>query len=144
MARLSTDGIDELEKKLQAISAGLRGQAVTDMLNAGGEVLKEAWMNEIDAYHHVRTGAMKENVSVSPVHFDGAGGYVEVYPTGTDSHRITNAQKAYILHYGRAPKKTGTKGIKGDRFVTKAEREARARATEVMQQKLNEYIAGKE
>ena len=144
MARLSTDGLDDFENQIRKIEAGLRGEAITAMLTAGGEVLKRSWEDKIGEYHHVRTGAMQQSVGITPVRYDGDGAYVEVYPMGTDSHRVTNAQKAFILHHGRSPKRIGTKGIKGDKFVTKAERDATAAANAAMQQKLNEYIAGKE
>ena len=143
MARLRIDGLDDVEKKLENIAKGLRGEAVTRMLMAGGEVLRAAWVDEISANHH-KTGAMESSVGITDVRTDSKGAYVSVYPMGTDSHRINNAQKAYILHHGRNPNKRGHTAIKGDRFVTKAERAAKESALAAMQQVLNEYVSGKE
>ena len=144
MAKLRIDGLDDVENQLQKLSKNLQGKAVVNMLKAGGEVLRAAWVEEINEYHHVRTGAMEKSVGVTNMQLDSNGVYVTVYPMGTDSHRINNAQKAYILHHGRNPNKRGHKAIKGDRFVTKAERAAKESALAAMQQVLNEYVSGKE
>lgn len=143
MPKLSTDGIEDLERKLQEIGQGLRGEAVARALKAGGEVLVRSWQNEIEA-KHPGTGTMKGAVAMTEIRYDGDGASIEVYPMGTDSHRITNAQKAYILHYGRNPNRRGKKAIKGDKFVSSAERAAKGEALAAMQAAFDEYIAGKE
>jgi hypothetical protein len=105
-------------------------------------VLEDAWRGEIEAKHHV-TYAMRDGVSMTDVTSGKDGLEISVYPHGTDTHRITNAQKAYILHYGRNQTKKGTKAIKGDKFVTEAEKTAKPQVYDAMQKALNEYIAGK-
>lgn len=143
MARLTVAGIDELENRLKRISAGLRGEAEVRMLKAGAAVLEDAWRGEIESRGHRKTGEMLKSVGMTDVHAGKDGLEISVYPQGTDSHRITNAQKAYILHSGRRATKKGTKEIKGDRFVTAAEKKARQQVFAAMQQALDEYIAGK-
>ena len=141
MAKLTVTGIDELEAKLKKLEQGLRGIAETRMLKAGAQVLVDAWRGEIEARHHV-TYAMRDSVGMTEVKAGKDVLEISVYPMGTDSHRITNAQKAYILHYGRKPTNKGTKGIEGDKFVTAAERQAKPKVFEAMQQVLNEYVSG--
>ena len=51
----------------------------------------------------------------------------EIYPLGKDSHGVRNAEKAFILHYGRS-------NMKGDHFVDNAERIAEQNAVPVMQE----------
>ena len=142
MARLTVTGLDEMEAKLKKLEQGLRGEAEVKMLRAGAAVLEDAWRREIRSRHYL-TGAMEGGVSMTDVTSGRDGLEISVYPMGTDSHRITNAQKAYILHYGRNPTRKGTKAIKGDRFVTAAEKQAKPKVYEAMQQVLNEYVSGK-
>ena len=141
MARLTVTGLDEMEARLKKLEAGLRGVAEVKMLKAGAAVLEDAWCGEIRERHHL-TGAMEAGVHMTDVTSGKDGLEISVYPQGTDSHRITNAQKAYILHYGRNPTKKGTKAIKGDRFVTAAEKKAKPKVYEAMQAALNEYVSG--
>ena len=141
MARLTVTGIDELEARLKKLEQGLRGVAEVKMLKAGAAVLEDAWRGEIREKHRL-TGAMEGGVSMTDVTSGNDGLEISVYPMGTDSHRITNAQKAYILHYGRNPTKKGTKAIKGDRFVTAAEKKAKPAVFAAMQAALDEYVSG--
>lgn len=142
MARLTVTGIDELMNRLKALEKGLRGEAEVRMLKAGAQVLVDEWTGTIRERHH-RTGEMERSVGMTDVQTGKDGLEISVYPMGTDSHRITNAQKAYILHHGRQPTHRGTKAIKGDKFVTAAEKEAKPKVYEAMQNALNEYISGK-
>ena len=143
MARLTVTGIDELENRLKQLEQGLRGTAEVAMLKAGAAVLVDAWRGEIGTRGHRVTGSMEQNVSMTDVRSGTDGMEISVYPQGTDSHRVTNAQKAYILHHGRNATKRGTKAIKGDKFVTAAEQKAKPKVYEAMQQALNEFTAGK-
>ena len=142
MAKLKVTGIDELEARLKQLEQGLRGEAEVKMLKAGAAVLEDAWRGEIRSRHHL-TGAMEAGVSMTDVTAGKNGLEISVYPQGTDGHRITNAQKAYILHHGRRATHKGTKEIKGDKFVTAAEKKAKPAVYAAMQEALNEYVAGK-
>ena len=143
MAKLTVTGIDEMEAKLKQLELNLQGKAEVSMLKAGAEVLIDAWRGQISANRHVKSSAMHDNVGMTDINVGKDGLEISVYPMGTDSHRITNAQKAYILHYGRQPTHKGTKEIKGDKFVTAAEKAAKPRIAEAMQKALNEYTSGK-
>lgn len=144
MAKLTISGIDELEHRLKAIDQGLRGEAEEKMLQAGADVLIRSWQNSIESKGHRVTGAMQASVGKTEIRHTEKGAEIYVYPMGTDNHRINNAQKAFIIHYGRKPTRRGTKEIKGDRFVTEAEHNAKAEIFAAMQAALNEYVSGKE
>ena len=144
MAKITSDGIELLENELKEIEKGLRGECMTAMLNAGADVLVETWRQSIQSHGHVRTGAMYQAVGKTGILSTKDGMSIEVYPQGTDSHRITNAQKAFILNSGRQPNKRGKKGIKGDHFVTDAENAARDKVTAAMQAVLDRYVSGKD
>ena len=143
MAKLTVSGFDELENRLKAIEKGLRGEAMQNMLYAGADVMINAWRGSIEGHHHIRSSQMLNSVGKTGVNVGRDGLEISVYPMGTDSHRVNNAQKAYILHYGRQPTKKGTEDTKADRFGTEAERAAKPQGCEAMQRALNEYIAGK-
>lgn len=143
MAKLRTSGIDMVERDLDRIAKELHGKAIPAILNAGADELIKAWKDEIGARHH-RTGAMEAAVGKTEVKYDSKGAHIEVYPMGTDSHRVTNAQKAFILHHGRKPTKKGTKKIEGDKFATAAEKNAWEKVSAAMRAKLAEFISGKD
>lgn len=144
MSKLKISGFDELEKRFQALERGLRGEAEAKMLRAGAAVLVTSWKDTIEAKGHMVSHAMRDAVSMTDIRYTDNGAYIAVYPQGTDGHRVTNAQKAYILHHGRRPTQRNTKEIKGDKFVTEAENAAKPEIYEAMQNALNEYISGKE
>ncbi len=144
MAKISSEGIEIVERELQNIDKNLRSTCMREMLEAGADVLVESWRNSIQAHGHVRTGTMMNNVGKTEVQMEPDGMSIAVYPQGTDSHRVTNAQKAYILHYGRQANKNGRKEIKGDKFVTEAEQNAKRKVDAAMQAILDRYVSGKE
>ena len=57
----------------------------------------------------------------------------EVYPQGKDKKGIRNAEKAYILHYGKSTKK-------GTRFVDNINTKAEATSYIAMQDVFNNYL----
>lgn len=140
MAKITNDGIKLLENELKEIKKGLRGECMTVMLNAGADVLIENWRQSIQSHGHVKTGAMYQAVGKTEIQSTGDGMSIAVYPQGTDSHRVNNAQKAYILHYGRE----GKRKIKGDKFVTDAETATQQKVDAVMQAVMDQYISGKD
>lgn len=140
MAKITSSGIELLEDELEAMHGETLTRCMRDMLNAGADVLVENWRQSIQAHGHVKTGAMLNAVGKTDIQVDPDGMSISVYPQGTDSHRVTNAQKAFILHYGRK----GKKEIKGDKFVTEAEKAAQRKVEEAMQAVMDRYISGKD
>ena len=142
MAKLTNTGIAEAESELQRIEKGLRGEAMLKALNAGADVLIQAWKDEIGERHRKTSqrDVMSAAVTKTDVRFGNDGASIEVYPQGTDKeHHITNAAKAFILHYGR----DGKRQIKGDKFVKIAEHRRGDEALAAVQKVIDEYVSGK-
>lgn len=125
--RLDTEGIEGLAEwllKQADIKDGL-----TQMLDAGAKEVQKCWREEAEARGHRDTGAMIASIGYKGVNVTNTGGYVEVYPRGTDKG-TRNAEKAFILNYGSSR-------IKGDGWVHAAEGKAEDRALEAMQEVFN-------
>lgn len=143
MGKFSTTGIDDFAERFKRIEQGLKKEALTNILNAGGEIVKKSWEEQITLKNHIRSHAMIDNLKITQPVVEGYTAYVEIYPHGTDKHRINNAQKAYILNAGRRENAKGKGAITGDNFVRDAERKAKRPAIDAMQKALDEYIDGK-
>lgn len=145
MAKLHLEGITEIEKQLTELQKDFANDISSRVLKAGAWELVNGWKKTIRDNHHVSRKDKEHMVDVVDweISIKPDGSSATVYPRGTDSHRITHAQKAFILHYGRKPTKKGTKGITGDKFVTKAEKEATPKIVEAMQRALDRAVAEK-
>ena len=99
----------------------------TEMLGEAGKVVVKAWQDAIEAHGHVDTGDMKNSVRASAVKKNGEAYTSSIYPHGRDRKRQSNAEKAFVLHYG-------TSKIQGDRFVDDAEDRASEAATQAMEE----------
>lgn len=113
MARVDTSGLDdvlaEMAKKEQLV-----GPVADRMLLAGAERVKDGWQRSAREHGHIRTGDMAESVGYARKPKQaGDSRYIEIYPQGKDRQGVSNAQKAFMLHYG-------TSRIKGDRWVDDA------------------------
>lgn len=109
-----------------------------EILEAGAEVYKEEWKNSIKSHYHVRTGSMVNAVAATDLKRTADGYTISIYPTGSDSHGVSNATKAYVINYGRGGKRTPKTG---DKFVSIAEQAAVDKANAAMSAKLNEILA---
>ncbi len=144
MAKLIIESGDDLAEQVRKLDKDLREVVMREMLNAGGDVLVEAWKDKIEAKYHVVTGDMLDSVSKTSVKIDATSASIEVYPQGTDSHRVKNAEKAFVISTGRGPNKAGNARIVGDHFVDEIEAESKARIDAAMQAVLDKYTSGKE
>lgn len=123
MALFRGEGFDELLADLQK-DKDLFDAAAPEMLQAGGEVIANAWRDAIRANDLVDTGDMLNAVRV----FDVATEHVKkvtVYPEGRDRKGVRNAEKAFINHYGASRRKA-------THFVDDAETNAKDPAIEAM------------
>lgn len=130
MAKLGWSGLDETYKEMQQ-AGELVGEIAQEMLRVGGEKCVEAWRIAMGMYGHRppgesgrATGEMEKSVGVKYKEKDGKR-VAEVYPLGKDSHGVRNAEKAFILHYGRS-------NMKGDHFVDEADRLSEENAVPAM------------
>lgn len=130
MATMKWTGLDDVFKEMQQAEETV-GEIADKMLEAGGQECVKAWREAIRSHGHSgrgisgrATGEMMEAVGVKFVKKQGKR-CAEIYPLGKDSNGVRNAEKAFILHYGRS-------NMKGDHFVDDAEKIAEAEAIPVM------------
>lgn len=123
MAYLKWAGLDEVYREMQQAGA-TAGETAQRMIEAGGQECVKAWKLAIGMHGHVKTGAMQQSVDIKFINKNGRR-CAEIYPMGKDSRGIRNAEKAFILHYGRS-------NLPGDHFVDEAEQIAEAEAIPVM------------
>ena len=130
MAYLKWQGLDEVFKEMQR-AGETTGEIAEKMLEAGGKECVKAWKIAIGMHGHSgkgisgrATGEMADSVGIKFVKKNGKR-CAEIYPLGKDSHGVRNAEKAFILHYGRS-------NMKGDHFVDDANEIAEAEAVPVM------------
>lgn len=130
MANLKWQGLDEVFKEMQRAEE-TTGEIAQQMLEAGGKKCVEAWHTAIKSHGHGgkgksgrATGEMAESVGVKFVKKNGMR-CAEIYPLGKDSHGVRNAEKAFILHYGRS-------NMQGDHFVDDANEIAEQEAVPAM------------
>ena len=115
MAKFSVNGIDSLAADLKRLGQLDNEELVSDMLGAGAEVVAEEWIHGI-------LEATKPDVSAK-----------EIYPQGKDRKGGRNAEKAFILHYGKS-------GQAPTRFVDAVEEAAEDKAVSAMENVFNNYL----
>lgn len=126
MARMTYSGTEEIMDELFRESEKLERKA-TEMLGKAGEVVVKAWQDVIEERGHVDTGDMKNSVRASKIKKNGDAYTSSIYPHGRDRKKQSNAEKAFVLHYGSSK-------IKGDHFVDDAEERAEDAAEAAMEE----------
>lgn len=121
MARMNWSGLDGVMRKLTQMEK-TAGPLTEKMLDAGAEVIAQSWKDAISSAGLIDSGAMQKSVKAKKK----SDGSREIYPQGTDSRVVRNAEKAFIQHYGSSR-------IKATGFVDRAEAEAEGPAVEAMQ-----------
>lgn len=103
MAKFKTTGLEDVERAFLMRAAGASA-SVDKMLKAGADVLVKAQQNEVKATFASdrATGALAASIQASRVKGNDSERYVEVAPTGTDAHGVSNATKGFVLQYGRS------------------------------------------
>lgn len=124
MARFNVTGMEAVIKDMHRLSQQ-SGAVADEMLQAGAEVVVEAWKTSIQSHGHIDTGAMLRSVRPTKAATTGDVRSITVYPQGSDKHGVRNATKAYIANFGRTRQRaTG--------FVFDAERAAEGPAQSAM------------
>ena len=104
MARFEMEGFDELLADMKR-QGELVGEVADRMLMAGAEAVKKEWKASAQRHGHRDTGDMIESIG-----FKGkpktAGDIriIEIYPQGKDRKGVRNAEKAFVLNYGKKNK----------------------------------------
>ena len=133
MARFEIQGMDETIAEMKRMGE-TTGPTPDRMLLAGAEEMKTAWVNAINRYDHVDTGAMRRSVGYAKKPKEIFGGKaLDVYPRGKDKQGTRNAEKAFVLHYGR-------KNMTASHFVDAAETEGEPKAAADMVRVWDEHM----
>ena len=114
MVMLHTEGLDELIDDMYSLEADI-SELMDEMLFVGADEVKKAWQKAIRGHRHIDTGNMLESIGYKKkIGQEGDIKKIDIYPQGKDRKGVRNAEKAYVLHYGRGKKV-------GSRFVDDAE-----------------------
>lgn len=115
MARFDMTGLDELMQDMER-KGQLVGEVADQMIAAGAEEVVNAWKTQAAQFTKDprATGAMAASVKASRSVRAGNATYSDIYPQGNDSKGVRNAEKAFILHYGK-------KGYPATHWVDEAE-----------------------
>ncbi len=132
MARMNSSGVAELAQDLRQLGKDIP-QMEEEMLDAGAQVIVEEWKDGITKAGHVDSGDMRDSVRATRKKKTRSR---DIYPKGKDRKGVRNAEKAYVLHYGKSSKP-------GDRFVDKIEEAAEPRAAARMQSVLTAHLKKK-
>lgn len=134
--RVEISGVDELMKDLNKFSEAMKDEIPEKLMKKGADVCVDEWKKGIKSHRHIDTGEMLRNVKQSKKTRKGIK-YRVIYPRGIDregtNREVTNAAKAYMLHYG-------VKGKPGDRFVDKIEDNTEKNAFPVMEKEFDKYL----
>lgn len=100
MARFEMDGFDDLLADMKRLGE-LSGDVADEMLMAGAEEVKQAWVKSAERNQHRDTGDMIASIGYgrTPKEISGAR-TIDIYPQGKDRKGVRNAEKAFILNYG--------------------------------------------
>lgn len=132
MAKLKVQGLDTFTAQLDRIGQRL-GPVGEQMLHAGAEQMKRAWVSAIDRHGHVDNGDMRKSVRPTKIKTTSGTPSIEVYPQGKDRKGVRNAEKAFVLHYG-------FKSNGGSHFVDEAVDKGEGPATEAMAAVFDDFL----
>ena len=135
MAKLYVDGIEDIQKTLQATEEGI-ADFVDDVLTSGGDIAKKKVELSIMRHNHFKTGVLLRSIKLKKAKDKDGRRYVDVVAAGTRDSGATNAQVAFTLNYGRS-------NFRGTRFWTEAEEQARKEYEELLKQKTKLYLKEK-
>ena len=100
MAQFDTNGLDALILDMEEIEE-IDDDTMLEMLTAGGEVIREAHVEEIQSTFDTKTGKLMGSPKVFPK-FKGGSRYVLVYPEGAH-HTYRARVSSYVkMNWGRA------------------------------------------
>ena len=136
MARYDTSGLDDIISMMDSMGESA-GELAEEMVQAACEEIKGAWKESAQRHGLVDTGDMigSINYKVRPTHMAGVV-YNEVYPQGKDRKGVRNAEKAFILHYGRS-------NFAATYWVDDADSIADPRVEAVIREKFEAYMASR-
>lgn len=139
MGLLHVEGIDDMTRMLDKISALDEGKVVEDMLKEGAKDVEKAWTDNIIKRDYRDSRKMLLKVNTGRVKKNQWGRFNTTYPFGVHVRRwgkVRNAAKAFYLHYGFP-------GYTGTRWVDDVEKDASKTAPDTMQKVFDKFIEQK-
>lgn len=136
MADFSVSGIDELAAQLKKLGQLGNDALVEEMLEAGAEVVVDEWKKGIKSAVKTKrsTGELEASVTtVKGIQKINDASAKTIYPAGKDSKGVRNAEKAFILHYGKS-------GQPATLFVDDVENKAEDKAADAMEKIFNDFL----
>lgn len=121
---MKTDGLDDALSELNRLG-DRGGQIIAEMAEAGAAAVADAWKKAASSHGHVKTGAMLAAITHGKGKKSPSSVKYEIYPRGKDAKGTSNAEKAFILHYG-------TSSIPASHWVDDAEQEGEPAADAAM------------
>ena len=135
MARFTIRGLDETLAQMRRLGEDT-GATAARMLQAGAEQVKIAWQRAADEHGLRDTGDMINSIGYGNPTSSGGTLSVDIYPRGKDRKGVSNAQKAFILHYGSSR-------IDATRWVDDANRYAEETALAAMIEVWQSFLASR-
>lgn len=133
MAKMEVTGMNAVLQDMKRMGE-LAGPVADQMLLAGAAVMKRSWKQSIQKHNFIKTHSMIDHVdfpkkpkTVQDVRT------IDVYPQGKDKNGTRNAEKAFILHYGR-------NNMDASHFVAEAETNAKDESDAAMEKIWNHFI----
>lgn len=110
MARFEVQGLEEIIEQMRQMGQ-MSGAVAEAMLMAGAEQVRQAWRASAESHGHRDTGQMIASIGY-PRQPTNAGDVmsIDIYPQGTNTNGVRNAEVAFVLHYGTR-KRPGTRWI---------------------------------
>lgn len=136
----SVVGADDFILDLQKLGADME-KVKREMLKAGGQEMADAWKREITSRGFEDSGAMLKGVRYQVKARKGGGMRAEITSRGEvvrpskkgKGSTVTNAAKAFYLHYG-------TSRIRASHWIDSAEADGEPKATAAMRTVLDDKL----
>lgn len=101
MASFDSSGLDDLIREMERANMA-NGELAEAMVNAAVVEIRDCWRKSAQQHGLIDTGDMLDSIGFpEPVKKIGEILYRDVYPQGKDRKGVRNAEKAFILHYGK-------------------------------------------
>lgn len=133
MAKMVVNGAELLDERI----GRLQRDTIRQIVQAGAGAAVERMKDNTRKHGHVRTGDMLNATGASEYHEFYNYGSQTVYPQGNDRKGVRNADKAYVINYGRGK----AKGRLGDKFITADEPQAEEIVRQAMQAESDRLVA---
>lgn len=131
MARFDTSGLDDLIREMTRLGQD-EGPVVDEMLDTAAGIIRDQWKETAREHGYIATGAMIDSVDFT-VKGNARALYRDIYPQGKDAKGVRNAEKAFILHYGKH-------NMPGSYWVDEAETKAGPEAIEACQEIWDRFL----